>query len=318
MDGNDTPLTELISTFIAHKRALGCKYLLQEQILSRFSRYCEAEQPLSEYKIPRHFVDDWCAIKKNETVRNSDIKKCCLTVFFKYAQNKGWEVDFPAIGRHHESQYVPYIFTNGEIARIFQACDNLSPYPGSHRHHIVPVVFRLLYGCGLRESEVCALRVGDVNGKRGILNINESKFGKSRIVPVSSSLLNVLMGYFFRFNAEQAPSNPFFRSKFLNPISRGWVYRRFRDILAIAGIGHHGKGVGPRVHDLRHTFCVHSMQKMVANGQDLYCALPKLATYVGHASTHATQRYVRLAADQFEAVTQQISGSCGQAIPEVK
>ena len=89
----------------------------------------------------------------------------------------------------------------------------------------------------------------------------------------------------------------------------------FRGILYKAGIPYRGKGKGPRLHDLRHTFCVHSLQKLTANGQDPYAVLPILMTYVGHRSTHATSQYIHLSAESYPALLKRSEELFGKLIP---
>jgi integrase/recombinase XerD len=83
------------------------------------------------------------------------------------------------------------------------------------------------------------------------------------------------------------------------------------------GIAHAGKGKGPRAHDLRHSFCVRTLKQLVDQGADIYCALPILATYVGHASAKATQGYVRLTVDIYPELIEKVSQECAYILPEV-
>ena len=95
------------------------------------------------------------------------------------------------------------------------------------------------------------------------------------------------------------------------------IHKVYRKLLWKAGISHGGKGKGPRLHDLRHAFCVHSLAKQVKAGVDLYVALPILSTYVGHSSVAATQRYVRLTAEAYPELIEKVSSTCAHVFPEV-
>jgi integrase len=95
------------------------------------------------------------------------------------------------------------------------------------------------------------------------------------------------------------------------------VYKGYRELLWKARISFLGKGKGPRLHDLRHTFCVHTLVKQVRDEIDLYVALPILSTYVGHSSVEATQRYVRLTAEAYPELIEKVSQTCAYVIPEV-
>jgi integrase len=226
-------------------------------------------------------------------------------------------VTLPQSIRNNGTPYIPYIFTEDEIIRFFETCDNILPYPGSQKHIIIPVIFRLLYGCGLRVSEVTNLKCSDIDLDNGVIIIRDSKFGNDRLVPLSNSLLKIMQRYSIQMNHSCKKADFFFRSKNLNPISRHWIYNRFRGILWSSKISHMGKGKGPRLHDLRHSFCVRSLKKMVDRGTDIYCSLPLLSKYVGHTSVKATQGYVRLTVDIHSELIEKISAQCAYVIPEV-
>ena len=80
-------------------------------------------------------------------------------------------------------------------------------------------------------------------------------------------------------------------------------------------MAYRGKGKGPRLHDLRHTFCVHSLQKLTAHGEDPYAVLPLLMTYMGHRSVQATSQYIHLSAESFPAILKQSEALFGNLIP---
>ena len=100
-------------------------------------------------------------------------------------------------------------------------------------------------------------------------------------------------------NLPVTAESPFFMAADGLQFPAGTVYETFRAILQRAGIGHGGRGAGPRLHDLRHTFCVNALVKLTEEGQDLYCSLPILMTYMGHQSLDATNRYVRLTQEMY-------------------
>ena len=112
-------------------------------------------------------------------------------------------------------------------------------------------------------------------------------------------------GYFFI-----SPNGAFCRA--------GSVYCWFRRVLAKCGIQHVGNHQGPRVHDLRHTFAVHSLMKMAKSGHDLYYMLPLLSTYMGHKSIGATERYVRLTHEMHPELLDDERKLCAYIFPKIK
>ena len=101
-------------------------------------------------------------------------------------------------------------------------------------------------------------------------------------------------------------SAPFFISYTGSKITKGTAYCWFRKILRMAGIPFIGDHRGPRVHDLRHTFAVHSLMKQVRSGRDIYCLLPILSVFMGHKTLAGTEHYVRLTSEIFPELNMQI------------
>jgi integrase len=176
----------------------------------------------------------------------------------------------------------------------------------------------MLYSCGLRISEAVNLQNRHVNLQEGILEIKNSKSSKDRLTPMSKSMTNTCRQYYQVLHKHSSMDDYFFMKADREPVTPNNVYRRFREILWESGISHGGKGSGPRLHDLRHTFAVHSLQQAINRGTDVYCALPILSTYLGHASVTATEQYVRLTADAFPDIRTALDKYCGHVIPEVK
>jgi integrase len=194
--------------------------------------------------------------------------------------------------------FVPYIFSKVEIGKILDAADRMvkravSPYI----HLIMPVLLRVLYGCGLRISEALALRVKDVDLEKGCFVVLDSKYDDSRIVPMSASLLRRCRAYAVSIPSLSMPDTPFFPGRTGTAIGAGGIYQQYRRILWRAGISHGGRGHGPRLHDLRHTFAVHSMRRLIAAGRNITTMPPILSAYLGHKSLASTETYLRLAAD---------------------
>ena len=139
------------------------------------------------------------------------------------------------------------------------------------------------------------------------------------MVPLSDSLAKACEEYFMYRN--QFPSirkeNWFFIKPDGSQMNQGSAYRWFRRILFSANISHGGRGRGPRLHDLRHTFSVHSLVSMSESELDLYYALPILSTYLGHQSLDATDMYVRLTAEMYPDLIKKTSKICSSVFPVI-
>ena len=178
----------------------------------------------------------------------------------------------------------------------------------------MPEVFRLLYGCGFRVSEVLKLRVADADLNRGVLTVRDGKFGKDRHVPPALPLVRRLQAYESALGPRPADAF-FFPSNSGGPYRRAAVYALFRRLLFRSGIPHGGRGKGPRVHDLRHAYAVHTMLRWYREGADLDSKLPVLATYLGHESLKGTQRYLHMTAELHPEVVRRVNANFGDVIP---
>jgi len=158
------------------------------------------------------------------------------------------------------------------------------------------------------------LHVADVDLNQGILTVRQGKFGKDRLVPPALPLVVRLQKYAAHFRVR--PSDAFFfPSEQGGPWSIRTVYRLFRQLLLECGIPHAGRGKGPRVHDVRHTFAVHTLLRWYREGADLDAKLPVLATYLGHQSLSGTQRYLHLTAELFPEIAVRVNAAFGDVIP---
>lgn len=311
-------LADIIVAYIKFKRSLGYIYKNEEGILYRFSVF-SVDYGINDYEVPLQLVESWLELRKNEKSRTQRARGLCVLQMLDFACKHGYRVHFPVLMRRiHVPRYVPYIFTEKELEKFFYACDHVKYYPGTSRHHTIPILFRLIYSCGLRASEAANLKCSQVDLTGGVITVRDGKNGKDRLVPLSESMAKSMEQFYQRYHDDDSKDNYFFRGKYKNKLTRHKIYKWFRICLEPAGIHHLGKGKGPREHDLRHSFCVHSLKKMQKQGMDLYASLPILSTYVGHASTNATQHYLRLTAEFFPEVMEQVSRQCSGIIPSVE
>lgn len=311
-------LAELLEAFVAFKRSLGFKYDNEEYELYRFSKFSATFQ-ISEQILTKELVQGWCAKKNNESTGNAYRRAHLVRQFGIYLNSMGYDAYIASPDANARVYtFIPYIFSVDEMERIFACSDSLCPHRFSTIPLIMPVILRMLYSCGLRISEAVNLQNKHVNLQEGILEIKNSKFGKDRLLPMSSSMATICRQYYHVMHNRSTIEDYFFMKADRKPVTPDNVYRRFREILWDSGIPHGGHGNGPRVHDLRHTFAVHSLKGMVDRGTDVYCALPILSTYLGHASVTATEQYVRLTADAFPEIRAALEQYCGHVIPEVR
>ena len=179
-------------------------------------------------------------------------------------------------------------------------------HPKGHTAASIPALtFRtlilLLYGAGLRLGEALALTVKDVDLAAGTLVVRNTKFFKTRLLPIGPKLAAALGHYAERRLAliDQSPSaNAFLRRRRGIAISRATAERYFTIIRSRLGLARRdGAYFQPRLHDLRHTFAVHRLVAWYRQGADVQRQLPKLSTYLGHISLVETQHYLIMTPD---------------------
>ena len=149
----------------------------------------------------------------------------------------------------------------------------------------IPALIRFLYSTGARINEALSIRNMDIDYQNHQVIIRKTK-----------NQMKQYEGYRDRMPVEDLTDKEHFffvkanGKAFTNTTS----YRWFKKVLKQCGIPHIGKLQGPRVHDIRHTCAVHTLEKMVKSGVDIYCALPILSTFLGHTSIKGTEKYVRM------------------------
>jgi integrase/recombinase XerD len=311
-----SPLGPWMTAFISEKRALGFRYETEHQVIARLDRHL-CSIGLESVQLSRETVEQWTAVLPHEKPESQAVRVRLVRQFAQYLRNRGIEAYTPTmrmapVGR---STYTPYIFTHHQITSLLGAADRLRATGHSPiRHVVMPEIFRLLYGSGLRLNEALCLSVSDVDLERGIITIREGKFRRERLVPVGTTMQDRLKVYASAIGCREDDAT-FFPAPDGGPYSKPAVYTVFRKLLRTSCIPHGGRGRGPRIHDLRHTFAVHCLVRWYRQRADLMSKLPYLSTYMGHFSLMGTQRYLRLTPEVFPDIVDLMERFAGPAIP---
>ncbi|NLV85448.1 MAG: tyrosine-type recombinase/integrase [Spirochaetales bacterium] len=305
----------LLYRYITFKRSFGFKFS-QEYALKLIDDFFY-DIDAKEIGITRAEAEKYCKKHPNESDANHAARINCMHGFSRFLIDAGYHSFVPRNIKFH-STFIPKIFTQDEMAKIFAIADTLKSQKGSNCHHrAIPVIIRILYATGMRAGEVVSLTISDINLKAGTILIRGPKSGKNRKIPVSDSMLEILREYSTRFNVGASATQCFFRRPNGQSCNRNTIYRLFRKVLEEAGIPHLGRGGGPRLHDLRHTFSVHSFAMMADAGIDLYYSLPLLSTYLGHSNLHATEGYIRLTEEMYPGIIADSNKIAPSIFPEV-
>ncbi|MTI71703.1 MAG: integrase [Firmicutes bacterium] len=307
--------SQLLRQYIDFKRNLGYRYE-SEYSYRDFDRFTQ-NQGCKSIGLTKELCQLWSSKRPNESNSNCYRRVSNIRNFSLYLNSLGIKSYVPSQPKKFKTTFIPYIFSHDEIKQFFSACDHLPITGYSNLTWILPAVFRLIYGCGLRVNEALYLKYEDVNIKKCYIIIHNTKNGQDRMLPFTDSVAKVLTEYLQYREKLNTSSEFFFIKKNGDHCSRDAIYRWFRKILYRARISHGGRGYGPRLHDLRHSFSVHSLASMAEKGLDLYYSLPILSKYLGHSSLKATDKYVRLTADMYPEIMNGINSLCTYVFPEV-
>jgi integrase/recombinase XerD len=190
-------------------------------------------------------------------------------------------------------QVVPHIYSDQDLAALMREAGRLNARSALLRHTYTTIL-GLLWVTGLRIGEVTKLNLQDVDMDEGVLTVHQSKFKKSRLVPLHPSTVQALRGYReqrLRESAETGPAAPFFISLRRRRFTRRTLLGTIQTLAQRASV-RTVEGRTPRVHDFRHTFATRTLAALYQSGQDPLVRLPVLATFLGHATIANTQIYL--------------------------
>lgn len=245
--------------------------------------------------------------------------------FGKYLNTLGHPSFLPMLPKV-KSDYIPYIFSDEEIVRIFHYADNLTPVkPKSCSKFFdlkIPMAMRILYSCGSRLRETLSLRRKDVDFKNKTIFLKRTKFSKERIIPVHESLITIMEHYCLTLGIMHQPDAFLFPGK-----KEGTHYTArqmdtwFSEILKLADIDQHKKGPHERgacLHCFRHVFVLKSIQQLEAGGHSVDMNDLLLPTYLGHECLLDTDKYMRFSGVQFPESLESFEIFTANLIPKVE
>ena len=311
----DGPYKDHLVAFVEYKRGKGEKcgrnLLVACARISR-SLACEADgSGLDEAAVRKALEADEGESETSREHRVSIMRQFCS--FMCSLGTPCWKVP-PRYYTAPKSMFRPHILSDEDVRSLLRAADSPVPSRGSgRRDRTAPVIARLLLSSGLRISEALALEVDDFSAVDGTLRVTNSKNGVSRLVPLDPTMASRLSSFIDSFGADSGPVFPSPCSA--GPYSYEGARHMFQSLYRRSGV-RTDDGRLPRIHDLRHTFCVRSLDKMLGMGMDVYEAVPVLAAYVGHVNYANTERYLHLTRAGHASFVESES-ALGRLIPKV-
>lgn len=274
-----------------------------------FDRFCLARQ-LDESILTRELATAWC--EAGMRVEWPAYKGHAIRELGKYLQAIGIEAFvLPTTWISDPIRSLPHIFTDDELTAFFRAADSVSPSGTSpFREYTIPVVFRLMLGCGLRPQEARRLHRSDVDLNGALVAIQASKRNKDRRVPVNTDMAELLARFDELAELRRPGREFFFENHPGQPYPGRWLtahYHRCR-----VGAGDIAPGSTP--YTLRHNYATRTLARWVEEGRDLNVWLPYLSAYMGHDTYSATAYYIHLLPERLAATG---LTSAASIIPEV-
>jgi len=286
-----------LEALLAFREAMGLSRLPMAQYLRRLDRFCSAHYPNSAH-LSKDIVMKW--IDAESMRKNNDIcgKANAIRQLGKYLDSVGEAAYIlPERFAPRKSNFVPYIFSDDELASFFRSADALWPtgnYPFDPE--IAPVLFRMLYSCGLRPGEGRLLKRSAINFNTGeVLITQNNKQKKERIIVMSDDMLALCKQYDTQRTIFGRGSDFFFPAREGRPYTPLRLIDVFKKCWFLANPDVPIPDVpGARPYDLRHRFATTVMHRWLDEGRDLYAMLPCLRAYMGHETFASTAYYIHL------------------------
>lgn len=293
-------LNDLVIQYVAFRRTLGERYQAGEEILQSFYRAVGPHKQISQVRVKT--VTAFLTGTGPITERWHK-KYAALKGFFHFAVSRGYldKAPLPTEVPKHLPSQVPYIFSRAEIRRLLDAIPLLRHPCAQIESPTLRTILLLLYGAGLRQGEALRLSITDVDLTHSLLTIRDSKFFKSRLIPISSHLTEMLRDY-ARWRTAIHPSasveGNFFISRQGRAILKHTMEGTFKRLREHADLrGTDGSQQQPRLHGLRHAFAVHRLTEWYRQGADVQRLVYHLSVYLGHAHLRHTQVYLTMIPD---------------------
>ena len=299
-------LSQALKDYLDLRQTLGFKIYTARTQLPQFVEFLErqgatfitTDQALHWATQPRH-------VQPAEWARRLRLVRGFAT--YQSSRDPRTEIPSPKLLPYRPQRRTPYLYNDAEIAQLIQAARQL-PSPTGLRASTYTTVFGLLAVTGIRISEVVALDHDDVDLKEGLLMIRQTKFRKSRCLPLHDSTQQALSQYVAQRNRvhPMAKSLSFFVSEQGTRLTTCTVRATFVHLSRQIGLRGPSDSRGPRLHDFRHRFAVEALLRWYRAGVDVERHLPELSTYLGHVKVSDTYWYLSATPELLELATQRL------------
>ena len=303
--------------YAAFRKALGERFAVNGRYVKAFCRAMGSDIDIAAVSPDKvsAFLNGKGPLTTSWQVRHN-----ALLGLYRYAISRGFvrTSPLPLTIPKLSSTFQPHIYSVDELRRILESAESCRRPRSDLSPSALRTLILLMYGTALRTSEALSLRICDVDLFGTVLTIRESKFFKSRLVPLGSKTVRVLTDYIDHRNLRHGgPNDFFFVGRNSKQIPIHMFERAFIQIRNHAGLRREGgPRHQPRLHDLRHTSAVHRLVRWYREGKDVQILLPQLSVYLGHTNLAATQAYLSMTPDLLHEASQRFERYAMQEAPQ--
>src|SRR5580658_1017015 len=281
----------------AFRRTLGERFEVNGRHIKAFCRFMGPRTTIADVSSDK--VNMFLA-GKGPLTTSWHVRYNALCGFYRYAVSRGLVLTspLPVVIPKRPPAFQPYIYSQPELERLLGSIESCPRRRSDIGSPLLRCLFLLMYGAALRISEALSLTIEAVDLANGLLTIRDSKFFKTRFVPIGPKTGEVL-GEHVKRRANLVrlthPDDPFFLDRNGKPVPVHKLERAFKQIREHAGLHREGgPRWQPRLHDLRHTSAVHRLTMWYREGDNVQKLLPQLSVYMGHTHLAATQTYLTM------------------------
>jgi integrase/recombinase XerD len=290
-------LQHVVEEYATFRRTLGERFGVNGNVLKAFCKALGEDTALQDVAPERvsAFLSGTGPLTASWHVKHN-----ALQGFYRYAISRGFVArsPLPMVIPKRPPAFQPYIYSQAELRHLMDATSSYQRNRGSLEPLTVKTLLLLMYGAALRASEVLSLKNTDVDLPNAVLTVRDSKFFKTRLVPLGTATTRILLDYAngrSQCGCSHDAESPFFVGRRGKKILLNTLEGAFQQLRQYAGLRRDGgPRCQPRLHDLRHTSAVHRLTAWYREGKDVQLLLPQLSVYMGHTHLAATQVYLTM------------------------
>ncbi len=301
----------IFDEFIQFKHFLGYKYKTDEIIINEIKTYLIKNNIT---KITKEVTEDYARLNpnlsSNTIARNMGVfREFCN--FLKYQKDIDcYQIPNKIYPQNHNN-FIPYVFSYKEIKLIYSNLNEpLKDYHYSYYKQMVyPLVIKILYQTGMRIGEILNIKLEDYNYELSVFKLTNTKNNEEKYVAISDKLNEEINKFVTKFFYNKSNSEYIFK------MHGDSATKYFKKVLKFSNIKITDKG--PRLHDLRHTFVVHNIDKAIKQNRNVNQILPILKTQLGHTSLSSLAYYFHINKDILGTVNKISEEELGYLIPSI-